>query len=181
MVNGFEINKRGIEEMSKALEREFAKHPVRVPVQVTDEKVLEALPQTNVHNYHGPVIHGDANGAQLAWGNATVSQRQDNTTETIAPGYERLTEAIVALMQKLPDLGLDADIRADAEDSAKEILTETTADEPNTRSIRRALHVLKGILAPLSAGITAGVEAAVRPEVQEWAAKAIGELGQFVA
>jgi hypothetical protein len=41
---------------------------------------------------NGPVIHGNANGAQLAWGNQTVHQKR---IEQIAPGYEAVAQAVV--------------------------------------------------------------------------------------
>jgi hypothetical protein len=180
VARGFKVNKRGIEAFTRALQKEFDKRPVSVPVNLDEPEVLKSLPATSINNYHGPVINGDVNGAQLAWGNEHVSQNQDNSTKTIAAGYESLADAVVALLQKLPEIGLDSDSTCDVTDSSNEILEEVTSEAPEPKRIRRALHVLKGVLAPLSKGIAAGVTAAVEPEVQEWATKAIGDLSQFL-
>jgi hypothetical protein len=52
-----------------------------------------------------------------------------------------------------------------AEDAATEALSEVTKDEPDRRLIRRAVAVVKGVLAPLALGANAGVSEGV----QEWA------------
>lgn len=44
MAGAFEINKRGIEQMRCELEREFAKHPVRIPLKADTSDVQ--LPAT---------------------------------------------------------------------------------------------------------------------------------------
>ena len=51
MPKGFNINKRGIREMSRAIEKEFARNPVRVPV----ESSFEETPLTTEYPgvYHG--------------------------------------------------------------------------------------------------------------------------------
>jgi hypothetical protein len=58
------------------MQREFDKHPIRVPVEADPSTVAVAGGQTTI-NYNGPVIHGDATGAQLAWGNDVVTQSQN--------------------------------------------------------------------------------------------------------
>ena len=43
---GFHIDKRAIAKMSKEIEREFAKHPVRVPIE-TDQSAISGMPATS--------------------------------------------------------------------------------------------------------------------------------------
>ena len=56
------INRAGIAQMMREIQREFDKHPIKVPVD------SDRLSTGTTTIFNGPVIHGDANGAQLAWG-----------------------------------------------------------------------------------------------------------------
>ena len=80
------INRAGIAQMMREIQREFDKHPVKVPVE------SDRLSTGTTTIFNGPVLHGDANGAQLAWGNETVTQHRE---EQVAPGYEILAQALV--------------------------------------------------------------------------------------
>jgi hypothetical protein len=110
--------------MMKNIQREFDKHPIRVPVE-TDGPALPTGTPFGHTIYNGPVFHGDANGAQLAWGNQTVNQTQ-NQTQEIAPGFEAIATAVVRTLEQLPAVGLAAQDQQDAEDVAREVLTEVT-------------------------------------------------------
>lgn len=166
---GFSINKREIARMMKEIQTEFDKHPIHVPVNADP-----SLPPTGGTTvYHGPVIHGDVNGAQLAWNNQTVNQSQQSQSQQIAPGFEAIAQAVAKTLEGLSAVGLSEVDRAEAEEAAQEALTEVTQDEPDRGLIRRAVRALKGVLAPIAAGLQAGVEA----EAQEWAKTAIEQLG----
>lgn len=171
MGRGFSINHRAIAAMSREIERSFARNPVRVPVELDDQGIVRTIGGT-VHNYNGPVINGNVSGsAVLAWNSANVTQNQPQSHE-IAPGYERLADAVVAVLQQLPMAGLDEQDRVDAEAAADEILTEVVHPEPEQGKIRRALATLKGFLANLATGVTTGAA----DGAQEWAQTAIAEL-----
>lgn len=172
MGSGFKINKQGIAQMAKEIEREFAKHPIRVPVEGEPSASLsERFGSTTVYN--GPVILGSADGAQLAWGNQTVHQTQQQRTETIAPGFEAITQAVVSTLEQLPAAGLPEEDLREAEAAADEVLTEVTQPEPDRGRIRRALVVLRGFLAPVATGLAAGAGAGA----EDWARTAIEQLG----
>jgi hypothetical protein len=88
---GFEINTRGVEEMTRELQREFDKHPIRVPVTAG----LPDLPDIvggSVAIYNGPVIMGNADGAQLAWNSQSVSQSQDGQRWQVDERYTELAQ-----------------------------------------------------------------------------------------
>lgn len=163
------INKRAIAKMMRDIQVEFDKHPIRVAVEA-DSPVVPGSAGTTIYN--GPVIHGDANGARLAWGNQTVHQTQ-NQTQQIAPGFEPLAQAVVRTLEQLPAVGLPAQEQQDAEETARDILTEVTEAEPDRSKIRRAVAALKGFVAPVAAGLAAGAEDGAR----EWATTAIQQLG----
>jgi hypothetical protein len=166
------INRQAIAKMMRDIQREFDKHPIRVPVE-TDGPALPPTGAAFGHTvYNGPVFHGDANGAQLAWGNQTVKQTQ-NQTQQIAPGFEAIATAVVRTLEQLPAVGLAAHDQQDAEGAAREILTEVTQSEPDRGKIRRALTALKGFLAPVAIGLAAGAGEGA----QEWARTAIDQLG----
>lgn len=61
--------------------------------------------------YNGPVIHGNADGAQLAWDNTgTVNQSQTHN-EQIAPDFVALAQAVTDTMRHLSAMGLAAQDR----------------------------------------------------------------------
>jgi hypothetical protein len=165
------INRQAIAKMMRDIQREFDKHPIRVPVE-TDGPALPTGATYGSTVYNGPVFHGDANGAQLAWGNQTVNQIQ-NRSQQIAPGFEAIAQAVVRTLERLPAVGLTEQDQQDAEDAAREILTEVTEPEPDRGKVRRALSALKGLLAPVAVGLTAGTAEGA----QEWAKTAIEQLG----
>jgi hypothetical protein len=168
------INKQGIANMMRDIQREFDKHPIKVPVQAETPDVVSGLGERVTHTtiYNGPVIHGNADGAQLAWGNTTVNQTQ-NHTEQIAPGLEAIAQAVVSTLERLPNVGLPAEDQQEAEAAANEVLHEVTQAEPNRRSVRRAVTALKGILAPVATGVVTGTAEGA----QDWARTAIQQLG----
>src|SRR5258708_12483701 len=81
------INRQEIARMTREIQREFDKHPIRVPVQADPPAPPGGLGMGGTTIFNGPVIHGSADGAQLAWGNDTVHQVQ-NPTEHIPPGFQ---------------------------------------------------------------------------------------------
>lgn len=165
------IDRQAIAKMMRNIQREFDKHPIRVPVE-TDGPALPTGAMYGSTIYNGPVFHGDANGAQLAWGNQTVNQIR-NRSQQIAPGFEAIAQAVVRTLERLPAVGLTEQDQQDAEDAAREILTEVTEPEPDRGKVRRALSALKGLLAPVAVGLTAGTAEGA----QEWAKTAIEQLG----
>lgn len=158
------INKAAIAKMMRDIQREFDKHPINVAVQADG-----SLPAGNTTIYNGPVIHGDANGAQLAWGNDTVTQHRQ---EQVAPGYEILAQALVSTLQQLPAAGLPAADQEDAEAAAREALHALTQGEPDRGVVRRGVAALKGHLALLATGMVVGAEQGA----QEWAKTAVQHL-----
>jgi hypothetical protein len=165
------INKAGIAKMMRDLQREFDKHPIQVPVNADAPELQARGGTTSI--YHGPVIMGDANNAQLAWGNQTAHQTQ-NRTEQIAPGFEVIAMAVTKTLEGLGAIGLTDGDRQEAEAVATEILEEVTQDHPSQGKIKRGLMALKGFLAPVAAGISVGAGEGAK----EWARTAIEQLGQ---
>lgn len=169
--SGFTINKRGIEQFTREIQREFDKHPIRMPVEVDDESVAPLTAGST--NYYAPVItvHGDR--AQLAWGNGSVVQNQANI-EQVAPGFEGIAQAVASTMRDLAAAGLlDAADLEVAQGAAQEVLAEVVKDEPDRGVVRRAVAMLKGVLSPVATGITTGAA----DGAQEWARTAIEQLG----
>jgi hypothetical protein len=56
------IDKRAVAKMMQGIQREFDKHPIRVPVEVEDPE-LPVGTSFGTSIYNGPVIQGDANRA----------------------------------------------------------------------------------------------------------------------
>jgi hypothetical protein len=165
------VDRQAIAKMARDIQREFDKHPIRVPVEA-DGSASPAGTNLGSTIYNGPVILGDANGAQLAWGNRTVHQTQ-RRDQPIAPGFEPIAQAVVSTLERLAAVGLPAQDQRDAEDAARDVLTEVTQVEPDRGKVRRALSVLKGLLAPVAMGLVAGTAEGA----QGWAKAAIEQLG----
>jgi hypothetical protein len=126
-----------------------------------------------VNNYDGPVFNAEVSGAQLAWNATNVVQNQQLNTSTVAPGFEELAAVVADVLRKLPQIGLSQEDREDAEVVAGEVLAEITSPEPEKGKVRRALAMLRNLLAPVATGAVAGVAAGT----QEWAQAAITGLG----
>jgi hypothetical protein len=167
------INKQEIARMMREIEREFNKYTIKVPVEVEQLKLPKGFSTGGTTIYNGPVIHGNANGAQLAWSNSTVHQTQART-EQIAPGFEAIAQAVVSTLKGLPTAGLPDEDLHDAEAVVEEALAEITQPEPDRGKLRRAVAALKGLLAPIAAGLASG---GAQGTAQEWAKTAIEQLG----
>lgn len=172
------IDKQGINRFMRDLQREFDKQgPIRVEVEtdLPDLPPIGTGTGTTV-NYHGPVFNGDVSGAQIAWGNDTVTQNQQQNSSAVAPGFEQLAKLVTDLLQQLPQVGFDEQDRQDAEAAANEVLAEITDTAPEPSRLRRAVTALRGVLAPVATGAVAGAAAGT----QEWAQAAIGGLTGIV-
>jgi hypothetical protein len=172
------INKQAIAKMMRDIQKEFDKHPIKVPINV-DEPDLPtgyAAPAPTTINY-GPVIHGSADGAQLAWSNSgTVNQTQNSGEQQITPGFELLAQALVSTRDRLPGLGLADEDLADAQAAADDALAEVTQSEPDRGKLRRAVTALKGLLAPIATGLALGAGEGA----QDFARTAIEQLGNHI-
>lgn len=164
------INKRGIGRFVKDIQKEFDKHPIMLSVEPEPPDVAGFGSTTT--NYYGPVIHGSADGAQLAWGNQTAHQTQKQV-EQIAPGFEALAQAVASTLEQLAAVGLPMEDVEDAETLATEVLAEVVQPVPDRGKIRRAVAALKGFLAPVATGVATGTA----DGAQEWARAAIEQLG----
>lgn len=171
MASGFKINKQGIQQMTREIEREFAKNPVRVPLQA-DPSGVQLPPATTVNNYHGPVVSVTGDHAQLAWNNHAVTQGQEST-EQVAPGYEELADLVTRLLASLPSLSLDTDEETEAHAASETLLREIVKAKPDRGVVRRGVIMLKGLLAPIASGISK----AVTKESAEVAQQMIESLG----
>lgn len=169
--SGFKINKQGIRQMTREIEREFARNPIRVPIE-TEFAGVYPTAGGSVTNYNGPVVTVNGDHAQIAWNNGTVNQGQ-NRSDQIAPGYEQLAAALAELLAGLPSLPLEQDDEAEVRANIETVLAEVVEEEPNQGIIKRGLTMIKGLLSPIA---TAAAEA-VSEESAELARSAIQELG----
>lgn len=151
MANGFKINKQAIRKMSREIEREFAKNPVRVPLEA-DDSTLSLPAATTVSNYHGPVVTVNGDHAQLAWDNQSVTQVQTHI-EQVAPGYEQLAQLLTDILANLSTFQLDETDGSELRENANLVLQEVVKSEPDQGIVRRGVTLIKGLLAPISAGL----------------------------
>lgn len=169
------INRQGIAQFLNEIQREFDRNPIKIPVQADSDISSPGLTQGCTTIYNGPVIHGDANGAQLAWGNRDVHQHRDKT-EQIAPGYEAVAQAMVKVLEQLTSSGIPDEDQQDVELAANEVFAEITQPEPDHGKIRRAVSVIKGALAPVAMGFVKGSATGA----DEWARTAIEQLSKHL-
>lgn len=165
------INKQAIRKMSREMEREFAKNPVRVPLEAAPP--AGAIPAaTTVNNYNGPVVTVNGDHAQLAWDSQSVTQTQANS-EQIAAGYERLAQVLADMLANLPSFQLNENDEAEIRENTNIVLQEVVKPEPDQSIVRRCVTLIKGLLAPISAGL----EKAVTGEMAKAARDIIETLG----
>lgn len=172
MSRGFKINKPGIAKMMREIQRETDRHPVKVPIEAEPPELLGFTQLAGeVTNYYGPVIHGDANNAQLAWMNGSSSQVQDNAQQ-IASGFEEVAAAVADLIQQIPGSGVGEDVQEHIQEPAADILNEVVEAEPDKGKVRAALERIKGVLAPVALGMSRGAG----DGAADWAKNAISQL-----
>ncbi len=147
---GFEINHRGIEQITSELERAFAKHPIRIPLEADATGLVSegGLGLGNVTNhYYGPTVHVVGDRAQIAWGPSSA-QNQDGT-QAVASGYEDLAATVAEVRRRLADAGLTPEDQREAEATTDELLRELTLPVPDEAQVRRGARLLTGFLAPI--------------------------------
>jgi hypothetical protein len=184
MANSFKMNKQGLDQLQKDLQKELNKRPVTIPVRAESPRARyerpaptpPPAPTTTVnHIYNGPVVNysGDGN-AQLAFSESgDISQSQENHTYPIAEGYDELATVIADLRAELAELGLTGLEGELAAETVDEVLTEVATPEPDQRMILKAVNVLKGTLT----AIASGVDKAISAEAAARAAAFITQLG----
>jgi hypothetical protein len=172
VASNIRINEQAIAQLTREIQREMNKHPVTVPVQVETPTDYGPSAAVGVNNFYGPVIHGDANGAQLAWNSGAVSQTQNGTPQDIASGFEAVAAAVARLLQEVSGSGLDEETRNRLAEPAAEVLTEVVESEPDKSKIRAALDRMMGVLAPVALAVTTGAGEGAA----DWAKHAISSL-----
>lgn len=181
------INRAEIARMTGEIQREFDKHPIRVPV-TADKPIIAGhdphatcqyghqQPVGPTYHYHGPVFLGSAEGAQIAWNNKEVHQSQQRT-EQVTPGYEAIAAAVAKVLEGLPASGLSDEEVTDATDAGEAILQEIVKPQPDRSKLRRALATLRGFLYPIATGAVKGTAAGAASGAEEWARIAVQHLG----
>jgi hypothetical protein len=175
MANGFSIDKNAVRKLTKELEREFAKNPVRVPLEAEAGSVA-LRPATTVNNYHGPVVNVEGGHAQIAWGNNHSVQNQKQV-EQIAAGYEELARLVTDLLAGIENFALNDEDQQEVRATAETVLSEVVKEEPTPSVIKRGMTLIKGLLAPVAAGISS----AATEESAEAARNFIHAVGQALS
>jgi len=173
---GFQVNRQGIERMARDIQREFDRHPIRVSVQAELPELPDIGHGTTVI-YNGPVIHGNANGAQLAWNNGAVNQSQAAEPQQVAEGFEALAALVAQILQQLPETGLGGEDQGIAEEAGNEILVQVTQPAPEVGRIKRAAATLRGVLVQLAIA----AETRAGQAVTAWAKEAVKHLSTLVS
>lgn len=173
-MSNFKINRGAIERMSREIEAEFAKHPVKIPLQADRDDIAAVLPTAStVNNYLGPVINVTGDGAQIAWGSGAVNQSHERI-EQVAPGFESLAKIVTDLLASADQFELPEAEFAELRANATAVLDQVTAETPDKGVLRTSVAVLKGILAPVAVGLGAAATA----ETTELGRDVIDALGR---
>jgi len=180
--HSFNIDKRAIAQMTREIQREFDRNPVRIPVEAeapTPHRWLQqAAGNSTIHN--GPVfINSAVQVAQLAWQNDSASQVQGRA-EPVATGFEALAELIVEVLQRLPGFRFGRSRHERAVEAGKEVLKEVTSPTPDSGRIRRAVAAVKGPLISLATGAASGAVAGVSTATEEGAQHAIEQFTTMI-
>jgi hypothetical protein len=164
------IDKTAIEKFMRELQAEFDKYPIQMPVNAEHPELN--LPAATIYN--GPVFYGNAEGAQVAWGNSSVVQ--NSSKKPVAEGYETLAESVVDILRQLPAAGLDPEDDELANESSEAILAAVTEASPDRGTIKRSVALLTGVLTRLALAGQSGANAAVT----DWAHQSVAHLTSLI-
>lgn len=176
MGKGVSINKQAIAKMQRDLQREFDKHPIRVPINADPPTGFAGTPSSTVNHYHAPVVTVNGDHAQVAWGDGTITQGQGDVSQVTA-GYETLARISADVLAKRDALALSAEDSEDLRDTAEAVLAEVVKPEPDKGVLRRGATMLRGLLASAATGLNQAITA----ETAKFARDAIDALGKAVA
>lgn len=171
MAKGVSINKRAIAKFQNDIQREFDKKPIKVPINADPARTSGAA----VNHYHGPVVTVNGGQAQVAWGDGTITQGQDDISQ-VTVGYEDVAHIVSEILTNLDSLSLSKEDNQDARENAEAILAEVVKAEPDKGVVRRGATMLKGLMA----SAMTGVNQAVTAESAEYARDAIEALGMAI-
>lgn len=175
VAKGVSINKRAIAKFQNDIQREFDKKPIKVPINA-DPATASGAPQPSaVNHYHGPVVTVNGGQAQVAWGDGTITQGQDDISQ-VTVGYEDVAHIVADILANLDSLSLSKEDNQDARENAETLLAEVVKAEPDKGVVRRGATMLKGLLT----SVTTGVNQAVTAESAEYARDAIEALGMAI-
>lgn len=173
MANNFRINKRGVKQLTDELQREFAKHPIKVPLAAASSDIPVA---SSGDTYNAPVLHITGDGAQIAWGNETVNQTNSVAKQEVAPGFEEIGAALTEILRDITESGLPAEEVSEVQEAGRTALEEVVKENPDQGIIKRSVTTIKGVLASLAVGAQDGASEAVHNATQDWAKTAIKML-----
>lgn len=139
--------------------------PVHHPQPASLAPSVSNVPVINVHGGH----------VQIAWNNENVTQN-NQSVQTVAPGYEELAVALTTILQEMQSIHLNEDDKTDLTVTAEEVLREVGQNEPNSGKIRRGVNALKGIFLTIGAAATTGAADGTGEVTKEWAKTATKTL-----
>lgn len=125
-----------------------------------------------------PVINVHGGQVQIAWNNENVTQN-NQSVQTVAPGYEELAVTLTKILQELQDVPLNADDKDDIIEAAETVLQEVGQEEPNSGKVRRGINALKGTLFTLAGAATSGAADGTGDAAREWAQAATKAILTF--
>ncbi|RYF39010.1 MAG: hypothetical protein EOO27_49875 [Comamonadaceae bacterium] len=157
MANGFTINKRGIEQFKRELERELNRKPVQMSIgySPTGPRGVRAVGgSTSITNYNAPIINSSGSGARIA---VTVNGDVDLSESADRSDCADLNSLISSLLEVLPQLGMSERAAADLESLAIEARAESESPIREDGKLQRIVKTLIGCLSPISSGAKSGL------------------------
>jgi hypothetical protein len=174
-VPGFKIYPEAIEAMVEEIREEFAKHPIRIPVEADAPTVQGRFGDTHIYQGDGPIIQMSGDHAQLAWG-TQGSVHQGGQSQEIAPGFELIAQAVASTLAGLSAAGLDEGDAREAQAAGEEALKEIEAGAPDRSRLRRAVTTLRGYLTPIAMSLASGAGQGTK----DWAHTAVEQLTRAI-
>lgn len=129
-----------------------------ITAKLTDAPPTKSTPAARIVNNTNIVVHGSGN--QFAIGNITANQAQEIATATTGE-YQPLANEVARILADLEPLSVDDDHREAVQSSAKALLDEISASEPDPTLIRRLGVFLKNAVAGAAYATGSGVSQAV--------------------
>lgn len=177
-MKGFTINKKVIQRMTRELEKEFSKNPIKIPVCASrlglsqDEmNIGEQRPVGVVNNF---TINA-APHSQLAVNAHEIHQEMNlsGSDEKIEAMKKLLTE----ISQKMDSLNLSDEDELELSETVSKASAEIGKQHPDKERLKDFIRLMKRILAPLTLSSLSGASTAVNDIAEQW----VRQLASFLA
>lgn len=177
-MKGFKINKKGIQEMTRELEKEFSKNPIKIPVCASHLDLSQDEMNIGEQKSVGVVNNFTINAAphsQLAVNAHEIHQEMNLSGSD--EKTEEMKDLLTEISQKMDSLNLSDEDELELSETISRASTEFGKQHPDKERLKDFIRLIKRILSPLAMSSLSGASTAVGDIVGQW----VHQLASFLA